>query len=94
MPRDENGVWREPTNEDRASWALDAVRAYCVKTRFDQDYSMLAARELLDPEVAVEIVGDLLCDLTHLVGSELMEECQRAGQGHFEADLIEEWGDS
>jgi hypothetical protein len=45
----------EPTNEDRAKWALAAVNAFAKETRMDE-----AGEEL------ETILGDLFCDLRHL----------------------------
>jgi hypothetical protein len=56
----------EPTNEDRAHWALEAAQTYAGLTRSDGHRVSEAGTDY-----AEEVIGDLLCDLRHL--------CKRLG---------------
>lgn len=50
----------EPTNEDRAGWARDAIHAF-------MDVTMSGSR---DPEDYQCAIGDLLADMRHLAHQE------------------------
>jgi hypothetical protein len=47
----------EPTNEDRAEWAAEAVKAFARRTGQDKSGDLKHEPEL--------VLADLLCDLMH-----------------------------
>lgn len=60
MPMTDSG-FEEPTNEDRAHWALEAANTYAQLTRTNA-----AGVSEADTDYAEEVIADLLCDLRHL----------------------------
>jgi hypothetical protein len=85
MPYDENGVYREPTNADRAGWARAAVQAHCDLTRFNPADRDLTVEENLD-----EVASDLLCDLAHLLGGDRFTACLETGLSNYAEEVHEE----
>lgn len=86
------------TNEDRADYALEAVKAFAAQTGQDQYDLTVAALLDLDTGIGMrvvsigqEVIGDLLCDLMHLCGDQF-EEFLRAGRMHYEAEVCKECG--
>lgn len=88
------GVYVEPTNEDRAGWALCGLNEYSRQTRHDVVY--------IDPDPAAEdrtgdleeVASDMLCDLMHLLrrhGVDPTDIIDRA-YSHFHAEVEEEEG--
>jgi hypothetical protein len=80
------------TNEDRAQLALTAVKAFAEATGQDNDQpDSITSAALADASnegwQAREIVGDMLCNLMHLLGKDLFELALQSGYGHFEAEL-------
>lgn len=84
------GTGFDITNEDRAELALIAVAAFAAATRQDSGAPVTTAG-LQDASnegwMAREIVGDLLCDLMHLLGEELFEKALESGRHHFVAEV-------
>jgi hypothetical protein len=68
-------TYREPTNEDRASWAEVAVEAFKKETRMEGE----------DLETCM---GDLLCDLRHLADAEGLswDGLLHKGDMHYRAE--------
>jgi len=64
--------YREPTDEERAEWARIALRAYSEATGSDFE------------EEPDEAVTDLIADLHHLFGGDLMSRAIDRGRGHWE----------
>ncbi len=62
MPTDDNGIWQEPTNSDRAGRAEAALEAYAQHTEG------LPLNEFDGTESIETAVKDLLTDLMHFVG--------------------------
>jgi hypothetical protein len=85
-----DGIYGEPTNDDRASWALIAVNAFAAITHFRPDEQSVSYDDLADPTIAGEYVGDLLADLMHLcdvTGNDFTELLDGARQNfHIERD--------
>jgi hypothetical protein len=61
-----DGSYAEPTNDDRAEWALAAVNAHAALTHYRPDEQAVSYDDLTAPTIASEYVGDLLADLMHL----------------------------
>lgn len=59
-----DGEFVEPTNEDRAAWAHQALITY-AKIVSHHAGDLVALKEGSDLGVAEEFLGDLLCDLRH-----------------------------
>lgn len=68
----------EPTNKDRALWAAHAARKFAELTRHGAEYQgavnailshsdFYPDRKPVDPDILVEVVGDLIVDLAHLL---------------------------
>lgn len=71
----------EPGNEERAGWALVAVKAFAKRTG-------LGTEDGMDT-----MISDLLADLMHLADLEELdwEDLVRRGDGHYQAE-VEEYG--
>lgn len=74
-----------PDNDDRAAWAYTAVRAFGEETG-QIDYDMT------DREAVMEIAGDLICNLFHLVGAAGVtpEELVDRARMHYDAEVDDE----
>ena len=89
MPRNDDGVFVEPDNEDRAGFALRALQEYAVVTRHNP------AEQTVDPtdeEHLQEVLGDLLCDLMHLADSAELEvdDLLESARYHHDCEVDEE----
>jgi hypothetical protein len=74
----------EPTNNDRARWARDALAVFTAET-FSGDHPDAMHRD--DLECAIT---DLICDLLHLAhqkGFDPQALLER-GNGHFKTELL------
>lgn len=74
-------MFGEPTNEDRAGWAMAAVDTFAERTGLN------GADEELETKV-----GDLLGNLMHLctINNVDFEQVLETGRMHFEAELVDE----
>lgn len=74
-------MFTEPTNDDRAGWAMAAVDVFAEKTGLN------SAGEALETKV-----GDLLANLMHLcrINKVDFESVLQTGRMHFEAEVAEE----
>lgn len=74
-------MFTEPTNLDRAGWAMAAVDTFAEKAGLD------SAGEELETKV-----GDLLANLMHLcrINKVDFEQALHTGRMHFEAEVAEE----
>jgi hypothetical protein len=89
-----NGEYREPTNEDRAGWALAAANEYADQTRMNWDFTALDSRSSDDAEdtealgeLRAEVISDLLGDLMHLCdryGLDFADLSERGAEHHGE----------
>jgi hypothetical protein len=81
-----NGADSDPTNEDRAAWAQQALAA------FGQVTGQRDAEYLTEPDMIEEITGDLIADLLHLVAQAGLEPEQilAAATELFEIELAED----
>jgi len=76
----------EPTNEDRAEWAVVAAAAFAGLVYHTDDF------DSLDEGDQEDALSDLICDLLHLAhqrGFNTTQMLERAN-GHFEEELREE----
>lgn len=82
----ENGVFREPTNEDRANWAAKALETFARQTSQLKDGDELPPIDADGPnDWWDEVIGDLVCDLAHLadqLGIEWSEVVINAQDAH------------
>lgn len=85
-----NGEFVEPTNEDRAVWAHQALISYGRLTRHDA--GDLAAIRDQEPEVIEEVVGDLLSDLRHLADALQIDfdEINAGARRNYQEELDDE----
>lgn len=88
MPRNDDGVFVEPDNEDRAGFALRALQEYAAVTRNNPDEQVV----LFDSENVEELVKDLLCDLMHLADlAELeVDDLIESARYHHDCEVDEE----
>jgi hypothetical protein len=91
-----NGVFTEPNNKNRASWANIALDAYAKETQGGPVHERrVTVDDPSDPESrdhAEEVMSDLLGDLQHLAmawGIDFEEQLDRANR-HFAAEVAEE----
>jgi hypothetical protein len=80
-PIGSKGNEMEPTNKDRAAWAMVAVNAFAEETGMDNAGEELPA-----------IVGDLLADIMHLCNQNGIDFAQvlDTGKDLFDGEIIEE----
>jgi hypothetical protein len=74
----------EPSNEDRARWANNALRVF-VGTTFNGDNPDTMDRDDLECAIA-----DLICDLLHLAEQKGLDtrKMRERAIAHFEAELL------
>lgn len=88
----EDGVFVEPTNEDRAGWAMTALNAYAKETRSTGEQEIVIDHDEEDAtEQLEEVAGDLLCDLMHLLRKHGVDPTDIIDRGymHFNAEEAE-----
>jgi hypothetical protein len=76
----------EPSNEERARWANNALRVF-VGTTFNGDNPDTMNRDDLECAIA-----DLICDLLHLAeqkGLDAQRILER-GNAHFETEILDD----
>lgn len=79
-----------PDNTDRATWARIALEAFGHRTRQLPSDDSLAGEDWTDPDLGMEILGDLLGDIIHLVGEDVFETALERGRGYYLEELAEE----
>lgn len=75
----------EFTNNDRAELALTTLQSFA-----DKVYHLDGDRTLSDPDAMKQALGDLLCDVLHLVGADMFEHCLELAQGAYMDEIAEE----
>lgn len=74
----------EPTNEDRAEWAMEALRTFAKRTGQDESGDLKHEQE--------SVLSDLLCDLMHLSDRDGLNFylALQNGQGNYREEKAEE----
>jgi hypothetical protein len=78
----------EPTNQDRARWAKDALTVFTCQT-FSGDYPDTMDRDDLESAIA-----DLICDLMHFAAEHRFEPegIIETARGHYAVEIMEASG--
>ena len=74
-------MFEEPTNEDRASWAMKACQAFVEGTRHAKGEREAWASGQVDRDMVQEVIGDLICDLLHLASEYQLDVSSLAKAG-------------